>query len=182
MRIKKTDTNFGLMARSLHWLIAGLTVTLFVLGIWMVDLGYYDAWYHRAPWWHKGLGAIVTMLVLFRFVWQYLSPSPRALASIPRWQQLAAHSVHILMNMLIILLAITGYLVVTAKGQELNLFDLIRIPATITGITNLEDDAGKLHLLVAWLLIGLAVLHLLAALKHHFVDKDATLKRMLGRN
>jgi cytochrome b561 len=69
---------------------------------------------------------------------------------------------------------------VTAKGAPVAVFDLFSIPATIHGLPRQEDIAGALHTLIAYALIGLAGLHAAAALKHHLIDRDATLLRMLG--
>jgi cytochrome b561 len=80
----------------------------------------------------------------------------------------------------IFLVMISGYLISTAKGRGVSVFDLFEIPAFITGLPNQADLAGAVHFYVAWGLVLLAGLHALAALKHHFIDRDATLKRMLG--
>jgi cytochrome b561 len=182
MALKNSTQQFGWLSISLHWLVAILTLGLFGLGYWMVGLDYYSTWYQTAPWWHKGLGSIVFALVLIRWFWQCVTSSPAAIKSIPKWQSASAHLVHGAMNILIVLLAITGYLIVTAKGQELNLFDVVKVPALITDIAQLEDITGMLHRWCAWTIIALASLHALAAIKHHFIDKDMTLKRMLGIN
>ncbi len=182
MTIRNSTLHYGWLSISLHWLVAILTLGLFGLGYWMVGLDYYSSWYQTAPWWHKGLGAVVLGLVFLRWFWQYFSPSPNAIETLPNWQKISAHAVHRVLNILIILLAITGYLIVTAKGQELNLFDVVKVPALISDIDQLEDIAGMLHRWFAWTIIALASLHALAAIKHHFIDKDMTLKRMLGIN
>jgi len=123
MRLINTKDHYGLISILLHWSVALLTIGLFVLGLWMVDLGYYDDWYYQAPWWHKGLGFIVFLLVVFRWLWRPLAGKPAAISSTPVWQQWAAKAAHQLMNIAIVLLAITGYLIVTAKGEPLGIFD-----------------------------------------------------------
>ncbi|GAB4293788.1 MAG: cytochrome b [Methylophaga sp.] len=164
----------------LHWSIAVLTIALFFLGLWMVDLGYYDDWYYRAPWWHKGLGVITVALVVIRGFWQLFRQNPDEIHSIPIWQRIAAKLIHILMNLAIILLFVTGYLMVTAKGDALGVFDWFSIPSLIKDQSGWAEFVGSLHLWIAWAIIALASLHALAALKHHFIDKDATLKRMFA--
>ena len=76
---------------------------------------------------------------------------------------------------------ITGYLISTADGRGIEVFELITIPAYGAIIENQEDIAGLVHKWLAYLLIALASLHALAALKHHFIDKDNTLNRMIGK-
>jgi cytochrome b561 len=181
MRLINNKEQFGLVTVSLHWTIAILTLGLFVLGVWMVELDYYDSWYQLAPWWHKGLGVITFLLLIFRSVWQLLSPSPSALASITKWQQKSAHFVHLLMNVLIFFICVTGYLIVTAKGKGLVVFDWFTIPSLVTNVTKLEELTGDVHYLLAYLLMAIVVLHVLAALMHHFIYKDKTLKRIVGQ-
>lgn len=164
----------------LHWGIAGFTIGLFASGLWMVDLGYYDDWYYQAPWWHKGIGVVTASLVILRWGWQLCRNKPAELSGIPQWQQISAKAAHLLMNIAIILLFVTGYLIVTAKGDPLGVFGWFSIPSLIKDDTGWAEWAGRLHLWLGWFIIALASLHALAALKHHFIDKDATLKRMFA--
>ncbi|ODN67599.1 cytochrome b [Methylophaga muralis] len=180
MRFKNSSERYGLISIVLHWSVALLTIGLFVLGLWMVDLGYYDDWYYQAPWWHKGLGFIVLLLVLIRWLWRPFAGKPAAISTTPVWQNLAAKTVHQLMNLAIIVLAVTGYLIVTAKGQPLGIFDWFNIPALTQLTVSTSDLVSKLHLWSAYFIIALASIHALAALKHHFINKDATLRRMLN--
>ncbi|MEW8153658.1 MAG: cytochrome b/b6 domain-containing protein, partial [Candidatus Thiodiazotropha endolucinida] len=94
-----------------------------------------------------------------------------------RW---AASLVHWLFYLLILIVMISGYLITTADGRSLEVFDWFEIPATLSGIDGQEDIAGKIHLYLAWGIVLLSLLHTLAALKHHFFDHDRSLKRMLG--
>lgn len=181
MQLGNNHQHFGLVTIILHWLIAVLTISLFFIGVWMVELDYYDRWYQQVPWWHKGLGVVTVVLIICRWIWQLFTPVPLALASVAKWQQMVAHLVHFLMNILIIIIGLSGYLIVTAKGQALSVFDWITIPAVISGIDNLEDMSGDIHYLLAYLLMMLVALHILAALSHHFIYKDKTLQRMLGQ-
>lgn len=180
MRFTNSPERYGFISILLHWSVALLTIGLFILGLWMVDLGYYDDWYYQAPWWHKGLGFIVLILVLFRWLWNIFSAKPDAIASTPVWQQWAAKAAHQSMNITVVVLAVTGYLIVTAKGQPLSIFDWFAIPAVSTLTVEASEWVSKLHLWSAYLIITLASLHALAALKHHFINNDATLRRMLN--
>lgn len=180
MRFTNTTERYGLVSILLHWAVALLTIGLFVLGLWMVDLGYYDDWYYQAPWWHKSLGFIVFLLVLLRWLWRPVAGKPAAISATPMWQHLAAKMVHQLMNLAIVVLAVTGYLIVTAKGQPLGIFDWFNIPAYTRLSVATSDLVSKLHLWSGYFIMALASLHALAALKHHFINKDATLRRMLN--
>jgi len=81
---------------------------------------------------------------------------------------------------LLTMLMLSGYLISTADGRGIPVFGLFSLPAGISGLPNQADIAGKLHEWLAFSLIALTILHLLAALKHHLVDRDQTLKRMLN--
>jgi cytochrome b561 len=78
------------------------------------------------------------------------------------------------------MLMLSGYLISTAAGRGINVFGLFSVPASINGLQNQADIAGKVHELLAFALIALTILHALAALKHHLVDRDQALKRMLS--
>ncbi len=177
---RQTQQRFDGFSVLLHWSIALFTIALFASGLWMVELGYYDDWYYQAPWWHKGIGVITALLVLLRWLWQGFRQAPSEIPTIPKWQRASARAAHLLMNLAIILLFISGYLIVTAKGDPLGVFDWFAIPSFIQDSTGWADWTGPLHLWLGWFIIGLALLHALAALKHHFIDKDATLKRMFA--
>ncbi|WP_029933364.1 cytochrome b [Thiomicrospira pelophila] len=170
---------YGVVQIALHWLIAVTIFGLFGLGLWMVDLTYYSAWYRTAPDLHRSIGVLVVSLMVFRLLWRLANPKVELIPTHKNWERKLAHVTHALMYGLMLLLAISGYMITTAKGQPLHVFDWFSIPAISTGIEYQEDIAGDLHEIFAWSLIGLALLHIAGALKHHFVDRDNTLKRML---
>jgi cytochrome b561 len=74
----------------------------------------------------------------------------------------------------------SGYLISTADGRGIWIFELVEVPAVTALIENQEDIAGEIHFILAWCLIGLVAVHAAAAFKHHFINKDDTLKKMLG--
>jgi len=86
--------------------------------------------------------------------------------------------VHIGLYALLLVICISGYLISTAKGKGIDWFGVYEVPAMIEPFERQGDLAGDIHLIAAWVLIGLVVLHAAAALKHHFIDKDNTLIRM----
>ncbi len=180
MLIKNDQHNFGLIAILLHWLIALVTFGLFGLGLWMTELGYYDDWYQKAPDLHEGIGVFLFIFLFIRIAWRWINPPPKPLSTLKVWENLSSHLAHGLLNALLLLITISGYLIITAKGEPVHVFDLFNVPASLSGFSNQEDLAGEIHLLTAWAVIVLAAVHSLAALKHHFIDKDETLRRILG--
>lgn len=179
--LKNSSTDYGVIAIALHWLVALTVIGLFISGLWMTGLDYYDAWYQRGPELHKGIGVLLFILLVFKIAWRWLDPVPKPDAAHAVWERRAARGAHILMYALMFAVSITGYLIPTADGQPLQVFGLFSVPAILSGIDNQEDIAGEIHELLAFGLVGLAIAHALAALKHHFIDRDRTLKRMLGR-
>lgn len=179
MSIRNTKQTYGWVAIVIHWLVALSVFALFGLGLFMVDLNYYSSWYQTAPMIHKSVGILLFMLMLFRLIWRMLNPHPESPANHKAWERQGAKVGHWLLYALLFCLMISGYLISTADGRAIVVFEWFEVPATITGIAQQEEAAGDIHEILAWALIVLAAGHAFAALKHHFIDKDNTLVRML---
>jgi Cytochrome B561 len=179
---RSNDRQYSGFAKLLHWGTALVVIGLFALGLWMVDLGYYDPWYRTAPDIHKSVGIALVLVTLIRVIYRLASRYPASLPGHSPLVRLAAKAAHFALYALLLVMFISGYLITTAKGDPLVVFGgLVEIPSLISGMGNLEDKAGEIHEIAAFTLIGLAVLHAAAALKHHFIDKDDTLRRMISR-
>lgn len=174
-----TQESYGWVAKLLHWLVAVVVFSLFGLGFWMVDLGYYDSWNKLAPHYHKSVGILLIIAMLFRVVWRYFNLQPMPSAALTPLENKVSHIVHIVLYVGIFLMFVSGYLISTADNRAIDVFDWFSVPSIGALFENQEDIAGNIHYWASYGLIGLAVIHLLAALKHHFVNKDNVLKRML---
>jgi len=182
MSIKNTQESFGLISKILHWLMAVLLIGLFVVGLYMTELDYYDALYHTLPWWHKSIGLLVIGLLIFRFIWTMINPVPEALKTHKKWEVFLAHLLQRLFYGLILLIGISGYFISTAKGKGIEFFNFFEVPAITQALEEERADLiGETHEVLAITLIALAALHALAALKHHFIDKDETLLKMINK-
>ncbi|MGI1677667.1 MAG: cytochrome b [Cellvibrionaceae bacterium] len=170
---------YGWIAISIHWLSVLFIIGLFFLGITMVELDYYSPWYHKAPFIHKSLGLLFAFLLLLRIIWRVLNQTPNVLSQSKGIRRLS-HWVHISFYFLMGFLVISGYLIASADDKAIEVFNWFSIPGFNLGIENQEDIAGEMHEIIGWIIIILGSLHASMALKHHFVDKDATLRRMLG--
>jgi cytochrome b561 len=180
MHYKNSQQSWGWMSLLIHWLSAVVIVGLFVLGLWMVELTYYDSWYHKAPNSHKSIGILLFILTCWRLLWMAMNLKPVPLMSHTRTEQKLAKITHRLLYFLLLAVMISGYLISTADGRALEVFSWFEVPAIIYGFAGQEDIAGSIHLILAYGLILLAIIHTLAAVKHHLIDKDATLKRIFG--
>ncbi|MCK5813414.1 MAG: cytochrome b [Cocleimonas sp.] len=180
--IKNTQTSFGLISKALHWSMALLLTILFIMGLYMTGLDYYDPLYHSLPWWHKSIGLLVIILLLIRVTWRLSNQQPEALKTHKQWEQSLAHFIQQLFYLLIFLIVLSGYFIATAKGKGIEFFNLLEIPAITTEIKEETADLiGNSHEIMAILFALFVVLHAMAALKHHFIDKDKTLIRMMTK-
>ena len=175
-----TTDRFGVVAIVFHWLMAVGVFCLFGLGWYMVELTYYDALYKTLPFIHKSVGILLAVTFVLRIVWRLINPSPKPVDGSTPFEIVAAKVAHIALYCLVVLIVASGYLISTADGSSISVFNWFDVPATITSIPEQEDIAGLVHEYLAYAVIALAVLHAAAALKHHFVNKDDTLRRMLG--
>lgn len=177
-----TESQYGLLTIFLHWLVAAVVIGLFALGYWMVDLGYYDGWHKKGPDLHKSIGIILFMVMIFRVIWRKKQIKPTPLKSHSKLEKQLGHLVHLFLYGLLFIIMVSGYLISTADGRGIEVFQLFQVPSIGELINNQEDIAGSIHKYIAYALMLFVVLHVLAALKHHFINKDRTLKRMLGIN
>lgn len=173
----KIINGYHLITKLFHWISAFFVFALFASGFWMVDLSYYSEWYQIAPHWHKSFGLCFLLLTVARLLWKLMSNSPPIEGK--AWQKKTAISVHHLLYLLLFVLFLSGYLIPTAYGRGIAVFNWFELPSLGEFIEDQEDLAGLVHQYVGYALMALIGLHTFAALKHHFIDKDNTLKKML---
>lgn len=178
--LKNTEDRYSVTAILIHWVVAIVVVGLFALGWWMVELDYYSEWYRTAPNVHKSVGVLLALVMALRVAIRGVSGPPRSVPGTRAWERRTAHGVHLALYALVFAACIAGYLISTADGRAISVFGWFDVPATITSIPEQEDRMGDVHVVLGVAILALAGLHALAALKHHFVDRDHTLVRMLG--
>ena len=176
------------VAIALHWAIALMIIGLIGVGWYMENL-LGDAPADRAQYQtivqlHKSFGITVLLLSVARIAWRIMNPPPKE-PPMPDWQAMASRTVHILFYILIIAMPLSGWIMASASGAfETRYFGTvdIRLPVipTLDAGTRegLENAAGSAHSLMAWVIVGLLVLHVGGALKHQFVDSDGLMARM----
>lgn len=177
--IRNNDTSYGLISKIFHWLIAAIMIFMIMLGWYMTLLDYYDPFYHDAITIHKSFGILIFVLIYFKLIWRKVSPMPKLDEHLKKWERIAANIVHKLLLGFIILLPITGYVVSTSAGSPISFFGLFNIPATIEVTDSTREVAIAAHCYLAYIGLIVIFLHIGAALKHHFINKDNTLIKMI---
>lgn len=164
-------------AIALHWLMAWLIIAVYFLGL---SIGQLPIGPDRIQvvGWHKWLGVTIAFLWGFRVLWRASHPPPADPATSPSWQNRAAHLVHLALYVLMIAIPVSGWLMSSAKGYTTNYFGLFDLPNLLEKDKALGHTLKEVHGLLANLLIALAGLHIVAALKHQLIDKDNLLGRM----
>lgn len=176
MQIMDTVEGYGLVSRTLHWLMALAILLLFALGLWMVELDYLDPYYKSAPDLHRSAGIVLLAALVLRFVWRLVNVKPSD-ACLGPLERKAAQLVHWGFYPLLLALMVSGYLISTPDGRPIDVFGLVEVPSLIRR-KGLEDAAGEVHEWLAYLTIALAAVHAAAAIKHHVVDRNRILVRM----
>jgi cytochrome b561 len=164
-------------AISLHWLIAlGLTGT-FALGFTMHDLPLSPAKLQYYSW-HKWAGVSVFMLVLVRLAWR-VTHAPPALPAMHPLQRLAAEATHWVLYGLMLAIPLSGWLMSSAQGFQVVWFGVLPLPNLVARNEALGAVLRTTHMTLNYALLATVVAHAGAALKHHFIDKDTVLRRMI---
>lgn len=177
--LKNSIERYGAISKILHWAIALLIIGLIWLGWYMVDLTYYDRWYYDSLMAHKALGMVVLTLALIQILWTVYSRSPDYVPNLKPWERIAAKIVHLTLFGVMFAIPATGYLISTSANDPVSIFGWFEIPAIFPVDEGTRDLAIELHFYLAYGAACVVVVHALAALKHHFVDRDDTLRRML---
>lgn len=179
-------TRYTTTAIVLHWVLALGLVGLFAMGLYMADLPFSPQRLKLYNW-HKWAGISVLALSAVRLLWR-LTHRPPALpgtmaAAMPQWQHRAYHATHIALYALFFIVPLVGWAYSSAAGFPIVLFGVLPLPDWVSADKALAELIKPWHEISAFALAGLVVLHVAAALKHQFVDKDALLERMRpGRN
>ena len=156
-------------------MIAALFFVLAGLGAWMTELGYYDPYYHSALTWHRTLGVALFMLAAAKIATaRRVNP-----AGLKRWEWIAARITHLLLFALLLVVPASGYIISTSAGNAAEMAGGLSVPALFSVSDTARDNAITLHHWAGYGGVMLALLHAVAAFKHHYIDKNDVLRRML---
>ena len=168
------------LAISLHWLMALLIFVGWALGIYMHDLPLSPQKLRYFSW-HKWMGVTVFLLAIIRVAWLATHRPPQPPQASPSWQIMAARASHYLLYLLMFILPLSGWLMSSAKGVPTVYFGVLPIPDVVAKDNQLGENLEEVHEWLAYALAILVAIHIAAALKHQFVDRDGLIGRMLPR-
>jgi cytochrome b561 len=175
-----TAVRYNGFSKMLHWLIALLAFSQLAMGkFFEVEADESGSLFG----WHTALGLLVLALMVARLVWRLTHTVPPLPRNTPGWQQVAAKATHIAFYVLLIALPITGWLMTSVEGDAVSFFGWFTVPALpVPGgeaSEASEDLIEEAHELLGNVLLVLAGIHVLAGLKHHYMDRDEVLRRMM---
>lgn len=163
-----------------HWLIASIVIPMLIFSFFLGDLPrFYSSIGFTI---HKSFGISVFVLMLIRLIWLHYTGKPTLPLTVAQWEVYLARIVQWSLYFFILAMALSGWIMVTAAGNPPNFFGLIHLPFPGIDVDKaLADLLVILHKRIAWVLIGLIVIHILGALKNHFINKNDVLRSMLPR-
>lgn len=163
-----------------HWLVALMIIGAFTMGLVMTDMSlsptklkYYS--------WHKWAGVTILGLASLRLLWRLTHPAPAYPASMPAWQKSSADMLHGLLYVLMFAVPISGYLYTLSAGYPVVYLGLFELPVLIEKNDELKPVLQAVHFWLNMTLAAAVGIHIAAALKHQFIDRDGVLKRMLPK-
>lgn len=169
---------YTLTAIALHWLMTVAILGTFSLGLYMTDLVLSPEKLKLFSW-HKWAGVTIFLFAIVRLAWRIGHRPPNLPDHMSHQEQLAARAAHHLLYALMFLVPLTGWLMSSAKGFQTVLFGLLPLPDLLSKDKELGEVLETVHWALNMVLAALVAGHVAAALKHHFVDKDDVMTRML---
>lgn len=166
-------------AIALHWLMAVLIIANFTLGVVMVDIPGITSDKLRYFSWHKWAGVTILLLATLRLLWRLAHPAPPLPDTMPAWEKAAARLSHHLLYVLLFAVPLSGYFYSLAAGVPVVYFGVIELPVLIGRDPALKELLETTHFGLNMLLAATVAVHVLAALKHQFIDRDTVFRRML---
>ena len=175
-------SRYSTVAIVLHWLLGLSIFAMFAIGIYMSDLPFSPLRLKLYNY-HKWAGITFLILSVLRLLWRLLNRPPalpKAVeAAMPTWQAKSYHATHYALYALFFAVPLIGWAYSSAAGFPIVLFGVLPLPDFMAVDKEFSKQIKELHELSAFALVGLALLHIGAALKHHFIDKDGLVSRML---
>ena len=177
MQVRNTTARWGGVAQFLHWLIVALIITQVILALVASERHGMAKLALLAR--HKSVGITILMLAVVRLAWRLINPTPLLPLTLKPYERFLANFTHAALYALIFAMPISGWIMSSARGFPVSWLNLFQLPDLVAKNRPLYEAMLQTHEALAWTLGAVATLHLVAALKHHFVLKDTVLRRML---
>lgn len=181
MQIKNTQNSYGLISFSFHWIMGLIMIGLVIVGLMLADELIPDESRRAVMGYHKSFGITILMLVGLRLLWRFTNLVPKFPADMAGWKKSLAHLVHLGLYVSMFVMPLSGWGMSSAAGYPVSFFGLFELPSLVEKNKELGGIFHEIHEITGTVLIVLFVMHVGAALLHHFIYKDNVLKRMLMR-
>ena len=169
---------YNSFAKLLHWTVGVTIIALLALGLYMVGMDHSDTRMQLYGL-HKAVGVLVLGVMIIRVFWRIASQYPKSLATHKKWEKVLSKIVHGVLYVMAFSMPLSGWAMSSSYGYPVSMFGLFELPLLIEKDVLLGEDLALIHEIGGYALIAIIVLHVLGALKHHIIDKDNTIKRML---
>jgi cytochrome b561 len=173
-----THSRYTRTAIALHWVVAFLIIGNLAFGLYVAGLPISPAKLRTVSW-HKWVGVTILLVVALRLAWRLWHPAPPLPATMPAWERRVAHGTHALLYVLFFAAPLTGWLFSSAAGFPVVYLGVVQLPDLVSKNRELADVLRAAHKWINYTMAALIVLHIAAAWKHHLVDRDDVLARML---
>lgn len=168
---------YGVVAKILHWLIFGLLGAQYAIGSIMPHIGRNtpdEGWVS----WHFSVGAAILFFIVIRLIWRLFHPVPQ-LPTLTPFERVASGFTHWALYLLVLAMTILGWAATNARGWDVKLFGFVTLPTIAAKGAKWGHECGDIHNVLVYVLLAFIVLHVAAALYHHFVKRDQVVGRML---
>ena len=178
MPIRNTKSSWGSLSKALHWIIVLLIINQWVIAERAASLPKGPALISALAW-HKSFGITILLLAIVRLLWRWTNPVPDLTAETKPWERRLAKISHVLLYALIFAMPLSGWTMSSARSFPVSWFGWVQLPDLVAPDPDLYHRLNSLHHLLFKVLVAVALLHAAGALKHHFIDRNDVLKRML---
>ena len=177
MPFRNTTRSWGSLSKAFHWLI----VLLIINQWWIAERADELKGLAKleALGTHKSFGMTILMLAVLRLLWRLMNPTPELTSETKPWERALARISHVSLYVLIFAMPLTGWMMSSAKNYPVSWFKMFQFPDLVAPAEQTFHQMLDLHHLLFKVLVGVALLHVAGALKHHFIDKNDVLRRML---
>jgi cytochrome b561 len=179
--LRNTVKSWGSLSRAFHWVLGIAIIGMIAYGWWLNHIpARADRYFYRSI--HADIGYVILLLTAIRLIWRGVNPTPALPEETPAWQRIAARISHILLYLVTIAVALLGWAMSGARPPEQNyasFFGWFKVPQFTSPDKIAEHFYEDRHIWFAYVLLALIVLHIVAAVWHHFIKRDRVALRMV---